>query len=491
MRVFVNRKQELSELKKLVEGKSKVLIIGLRGYGKTSLVKKLVDEMGEKGKTAIYIDCNRVFSPTDIVMFLIETLKSHSEENDFRIRELELMAGNINAKESLEILFKYSSEAGVKLIVFDEISTLINRFSLLNPYRGFGGAISVGQHLKSLLNSYNIAVFFVDTSINTIFDIFNNYSSPLFKEITHKINLEPLELNDSTKLAEELLKERKIEVEKEVIDKIAQYSGGVPTYIRILTEIAKPNMNKNDFEQEFFRQLREGILNDYFSALFEKFPTTEQEVLILLSRGLRRYNEIASKAINPAKALESLKLKGVIYKIKASRKEVYYGIKDRLFAAWLSQSTFPRLKEYSKNRIKIYYLGYEAIVREIFRTLKEETTIRDQLGRTLKITPPKQVFRYEGALGEIDMICIGEKETLVGEIYAGTKYPKRKIHQLITNMNKAEKMGYKNIKGLAITKEEFSKEAINEAKKIAQDTEIYLLDINTIKKLSKKSEIKL
>ena len=491
MSIFVNRGQELSKLKGLVGGKSKVLIIGLRGYGKTSLVKKLVDEMDEKGEIAIYLDCNRIFSPSDIVMFLVETLKSSSEKNDFKVRELELMAGNINARESLEILFKYSNEASVRLIVFDEISTLINRFSLLNPYRGFGGAISVGQHLKSLLNSYDLAVFFVDTSINTIFDIFNNYSSPLFKEITYKMNLEPLALNDSIKLAEKLLKERKINVEKEVVDKIAQYSGGVPTYIRILTDIAKPNMGQSEFEQEFFRQLNEGVLNDYFTALFEKFSAMEQEVLILLSRGLRRYSEIASKAVNPAKALEKLQLKGVIYKIRVSRKEVYYGIKDRLFAAWLSQSTFPRLKEYTKNRIKVYYLGYEAIVREIFRTLKEEATIKDLLGRTLKISPPKQVFRYEGALGEIDLISVGEKETLVGEIYAGTKYPKRKIHQLIGNMNKADKMGYKNIKGLAITKDEFSEEAVNEAKKLAEDIEIYLLDINTIRALSKKSEIKL
>ena len=66
---FVNREEELQRLLELIRGKSKVLILGLRGYGKTSLVVKTIEEFEKReGKICIYINCLRVYDGKDLLL---------------------------------------------------------------------------------------------------------------------------------------------------------------------------------------------------------------------------------------------------------------------------------------------------------------------------------------------------------------------------------------------------------------------------------------
>ena len=491
MRIFVNRTEEIRILEQLIKTGSRVLIMGLRGYGKTALITKLKNELSRKGKCIVYLDCNAIFSPTDLVGYLVEQLKTCNLVDEKTSELILIKSREMNSKEALENVFKLSEEHEVSSIIFDEISTLIQRISLLKPYRGLGGSISVAQHIKALLNKHSFSVIFIDTSINSMIDLFMDYSSPLFKEFTHKMEIEPLPFTDATILAKRLLELKDVKIDDHIVKKIALYTNGVPIYIRMLTDTITRSITEKEFEEAFFDQLENGVLNDYFTVLLEKFTTAEQEVLLVMSRGKTRYKEIQATTINPAAALESLTKKGIIRRKQVSKKEVHYWIKDRLFASWLATRELPRLKKLNRTRIKTFYLGSEALVREIFRTLKKDVEIENKLGGKTIIKKPIKVTRYEGALGEIDLIAITKNETYIGEIYAGEKYPPNKIDQLLKNMHIAEKLGYKNIKGLAVSLGDYTEKAIQKAKQHNEKNNIILINHETLKQISKHSEIKL
>ena len=329
MRVFVDRVDEVETLKKLIRSGSRVWITGLRGYGKTTLLRYLVDRFNLDGLHLIYIDCGAIFSPQDLVVWVAKRLEERGLISGEKFELIVAKSEAFTPRDAIESIFEMCANAKVDGLIFDEISTLIQRYSLLKPYRGMGGSMSVAQHLKSLLNRYELSVIFVDTSINSMLDLFEDYTSPLFKEFTYKMELKPLPLTDATILARELLSQKNVKVGNQIARRIALYSNGVPTYIRILTDIINQEISVEEFEEIFFDQLESGILNDYFTTLLDKFPTAEQEVLLIMSRGKTRFSEIEATAINAATALESLTKKGVIYKKFVSKKEVHYWIKDR------------------------------------------------------------------------------------------------------------------------------------------------------------------
>jgi len=398
-----------------------------------------------------------------------------------------------NPKEALDFLFSFSRNAGVSAIVFDEISTLINRFGLLKPFRGMGGTKAVAEFLKSLLDTYDLSVIMLDTSINSLIELFYDYSSPLFREFDARIFIEPLGFESSLELLNILLSKRGLTLNDELKLKIVEFSGGVPQYLKIISSILRDYNSEEELLEDLERELKNGLLSDYFQALLEKFPTNEQEVLFAIAKGLTRFYEIDREVINAAQALESLTKKGIVIRIEKSRKNVRYLIRDKLFATWLAIQEMPRYRRMSLRRAKLFYLGLESIIREIFLTLQKEIEIVDALGDRIMITPTKDVIRYEGALGEIDMIAIAtDGRTYIAEVYGGIKCKKEKINELLRNIAIAEKLGYKNIIGFLITYFDPPKEVIDEIKSLKEaGVKIYLLTYRELMKISKYSLIRL
>jgi len=492
--VFIDRESEKKYIMSLVLSGSKIWILGLRGYGKTSLVRNVLEDLRKRHLRGLLIDCLRIYSGEDLLLAFLKEVEGISIEDVGNIsKEIRLLTRKIGAKDALEELFNYAMEIGLKVIVFDEISTLIQRFGLLKPYRGFGGIKAVGEHLKTLLNNVSFSVIFIDTSINALFELFKDYTAPLFKEFTAEIKISPLDLDFSLQLVDILLSRKGFIIDDEVKMAIAEYSGGVPQYIKMISDLIYKPFSRKEFDEIFLKSLREGFLNDYLRALFEKFSPAEQEVLYILSRGPKRFSEINSLAVNAAATLEMLQKKLIVNRIDKGKKLVYYEISDRLFATWLALQEFPRLKKISGERARIYYLGLEALVRELFFTLKDSVMIIDELGDEIVIKPSKEVYRYEGALGEIDLVAVTtEGETYIGEVYGGFKCPKRKVDELLKNIHIMEKLGKRSIIGLLISYHEIPSETLEYIRYLKDSgVRIYALTKKQLRRLSKESLVKI
>ncbi|MCD6514782.1 MAG: hypothetical protein J7L07_07640 [Candidatus Odinarchaeota archaeon] len=446
----------------------KAVIKGLRGIGKTTIMKRLCDEF--KG---IYIDFQNILRPKHLAMV---------------IRELTGRTINCeNPHACLEEMFKVAYELK-KPLFLDEFIDLIARFGLMMPYRGSGGSDAVAMHFRSLLQKYDIPIIISATSLKTLSEITGRYTKPLARAFDVILTLHPLKLHDAVKLAYQIAESLGISISDDVALKIAEISGGNPDYIKAIIYKLPKVVNSVDILLEYFeRELREGYFAALFSGLRKELSPSEFEVLTIISRGNNRYSEISrlTTGINLNETLTSLLDRGLVEKVILSKKDSRYIITDKTFEAWLALLEFPGLKRISMKRLQVSTLSFEALIRELFMTIDKTIELKDFTGKPLTIDKVSKVYRYSGALGEIDAIVITKTQKIVLEIYFGNKCPEEKLNQLLKNIAIAEKVEGAVDIGILISYFGFSKELVQKSKGFKN---IFLLSEREINLIASKTK---
>jgi len=70
---FVDRKREIEDITRILLAGGNVLLLGLRGHGKSALAGKIVDILEKKGVKTLYIDCLKIVDPPAFFRKLIGT----------------------------------------------------------------------------------------------------------------------------------------------------------------------------------------------------------------------------------------------------------------------------------------------------------------------------------------------------------------------------------------------------------------------------------
>ena len=444
----------------------------------------------------VYVNCLMIYDGVDLLDCLRSELELLEKSGDIRFNknQFDLRIARVkDSRDCLDAFYLLLRDYGIRYVIFDEISTLLRRFGAQRPFRGAGGARAVAEHLKALLDAYKgISTIFSDTSINFHYELFREYGGPLFRQYQAMLEVEPLGLRHAIEFASRLAKKNNINVDEELLLNIADLSGGVSTYIEMLIAIVRSGMSLDKYEKEVEEAIMYGLLNRYFEALLDKFSWTEQEVLYAIAKGKTRFYELQRDIAGCAQALETLLRKGIVVNVKKGPRESYYLIKDKLFSMWLAMKEKPRLQKLSYKKARVLTVGFESLVREIFFTLEKEVRIVDELGKEITIIPPRRVYRYEGALGEVDMIAeYRDGSVIVGEIYMDTKCGPEKIEQLINAIGIAERLGYKIKFASLISYFEYPKGTIEYARKRSEKIPPVLLTERQLRELSKYSKIRL
>ena len=471
--MFLDREEELKILMKAAKTGDKVLIIGLRGYGKTSLAKEFYRRLMDINMKSVFVNCLKILSPMD----LIELLKE----------QVGIQIDGKTSKEVLEKFFYDGEKAGVKVFIIDEFTTLFRRFGMIKPYRGFGGPMAVAEHFKSILDDLNSAVIALDTSFKDVKEFVKDYSSPLFRQFTIEIKLNPLPIEYAIQLAKIKAKEWGVELDDQSAIKLAELFGGVPFYIIVASRSLRKGLSvERAFEEELIR----GFLNEYFSLLLEKFSTTEQQVLYLISRGKRRFFEIDEMVEGAAQALESLQIKGIVERFEKSRREVYYRITDKVFEAWLALNEQPRLKKLSFERVYVSSLSFESLIRESLFRLTKPIKVKDVIRREVQIGPYKNVKRLDTPTVEVDVLAeTYDRRYHVYEVYFGGRAGIKKLNQLKRIIGELIKLGYNVDDAFLVSYFGFEERVLEEIRKIGG--RIYLLGKEQIRKIVKRAGLHL
>ena len=492
---IVDREKELNLLRNWVSQGVNVLVLGLRGYGKSTILRYLVEE-STCDMMGVYIDCLLVFTPLDLVKALEENVRKLEEKGCVEFDDALFDRVHVrlrDARDGILAFYELVNELGVKFVVFDEVSSLLRKLGVQKPFKGVGGSRAVAELFKSLLDNFkNISTVFSDTSIEFLYELFKDYSAPLFREYQAVLEVDPLPFDAAYELVRKNASMRNLELDEDLISYIVELSVGVPIYVEMLLASLGKITSIDDAEEILKNEIENGIIDKYFTSLLDKFSWTEQEVLFSIAKGFKRFHEIERNVSGAAQALDSLEKKGMVLKIKKNRRESYYLLKDKLFSLWLAMKEKPGMKKLEYKKARILTTGFEALVREIFFTLSEAVTLKDALNNEITIKPPLRVHRYEGSLGEIDLIAeYPNNEAIIGEIYFGKNCKTSKINQLIKNIKTAEKMGYKVKAGLLITYYPPPKNILKYLQEQTKKEKLYLLTEKQLRTISKHSKTRL
>ena len=459
--LFVDREEEISKILNYVKIKTNILIYGLRGIGKTTLLEAVKKILERENREVIFIDGYTVLSPEDISSML----------GEFR---------GLDARNAIDILL----EKDEKIIIIDEFTALLKTLSKYDPFSNIDEVI---KYLRSRIQSRRKrggnSILLSSSAPGFVKRITMKYYSPLFREFKI-MHIGPMNFKAIAELA------TKKGISEEEAREVAYYASGNPFYA--LKIIEHTTAHKTTPREAVFKLIETGEdLDIYYTALLENLSVEERYILHLIARGISRFYEIENKLYkDPYPYLKRLEDNGIITKIKKGKKHSTYTITDKILQSWLQNQEIPSLGKMSKEAITVSSLGFEAMLREALRAITTQIKIKDHLGQELELKPFKTVFNYKGKDYEVDAIGVLNNEAYIFEAHFWGEARYDKIKQLKKNAEKvAEELG-KEIKEKILASYFGFKLTENEKKKIKQE-KIKLLTAKELREIQKKIKINL
>ena len=400
--MFVDREEELNTLEGLVEINVSTVIYGLRGVGKTTILKKLKEHLEQKNIKTLFIDGYAISNPVDLAKLL------SIQETNGKLILSELMSRDDT------------------VIIVDEFSTLFKTFS---RRKEFSDLESVARFFRVLLQNRieraGKSVILCSSAMGIVKKLTMRYFAPLFREFKI-IRIERMAVDASIALAKSL----GITDEKSATD-VASLGQGNPFYIKKLAEEVRMGLSPEEALKKLLFE-DTGDLNIYFMSLYEKLSPTERYIVHLVAREVSKYSLIREKLLqDPYTYLQKLLYEGILKKVKKSAKDTNYYLTDSLFKAWLATRDIPSLGKISFKTIRLSSLGFEALVREMFREIDRPLTIKDANNTSIELVPYKSVFNWQKDDVEVDAICLEEDALTIIEAHFWGVATKQKVRQLL------------------------------------------------------------
>ncbi len=294
LKFFVDRESEIEDISSILLSGGNVLLLGLRGYGKSALSGKIVDILENRGVKTLYINCLKIINPDSLFEEAERDCSLIGRADEFRFSR------GLDARVTLDVFFNTIMEKGVQVLVLDEITALLKRFGEFKPFSSIGGAEAVVGYIRDYIESSKLGVLASDTSIGAIYELILNYSSPLLKSFHKVVFLDPLKVPDAANLLMIVMERRNKKINKKVAWNVAQQMFGVPQYI-IFIGYALPNNPSMDIAREvIIEEFLSGTLNVYFELFLEKFSYEQKAILYAIGRGAKTYSAISKRSSRSA-----------------------------------------------------------------------------------------------------------------------------------------------------------------------------------------------
>jgi uncharacterized protein len=247
---FCNRVKELDELKKDVAVGLNVLLYAPRRFGKTSLLKKLKDELKSDEKyQVIFFDFFSISSVDEFIQRYFDTLAKGLETTTDKIIELfkstltirpnitvnisqngesSFGLGFSRSEQSktledvLNIPFEYAKKKNIKVVViFDEFQE-IEQFN-------------IEKKLRSVIQSHSnsVSYIFCGSKKSILSEMFNDESRAFYKSVKH-VPINEITLDDWKVFANEKFSQTGKSITNDQISQIFQFTNGFPYYMQQL-----------------------------------------------------------------------------------------------------------------------------------------------------------------------------------------------------------------------------------------------------------------
>lgn len=431
--MFVGRKKELESINSFLNSNGALLVYGLRRIGKTTLIKKALND---SGKNYVYFECQKTSEENNVKMF-VETLV---EQLDF-----------IDAKfDTFLSVFKVLDKN------YHDYVFVIDEYSYIKQYYLESKAIINKENSERIDSEFQLIV---DNYLNNIELIISGSTIHIMKSLLEHTNPLYGRFNDIIVLNEFNYLEAK-EMLSDIPEKdfIGFYSvfGGSPFVLDKIDVKKKLDANIINLIINEAGKIRVHLNNNVINEL--GMDPDLQDILQVICNGSKKYSEIESFCNITTSGLLDKRLKkllnlGIImekYPIgkENDKRKKYYQIKNNLLKFYYA---YVFRKENLINLLgeERFYDVYVASSLNTFISLRFENLVRDYFSIAIRKGMYQDIIEIGSYFtGNSEFDCVLKTNNKEYIIYEVKNYSKPIDDSII----KKEIMQVKNIVGLNVTK---------------------------------------
>lgn len=377
--MFFGRKREMDQM--LNSPTMSVAIYGGRQLGKTSLLRKLQQVLGEEmGETTVFITCEGIQNNLDLGLEIL--------------KQLGIDIKNIRSIPEFEEKFRdyLRKQRGHFTIIIDEVDDLVDLDRKSSP--------KIFVALRNIKNDFEGKCRFFFAGFKKLYSEFYRLYAP-FRNFAEPCELKSLSKREARKLIEEPLCNRlgiQFQRRKKITEKIFEYTGGHPCFIQhyckcLIERIAQDNRRfiteedvEHVYQSEAYRNLIIGNYSDNFREGEERGDIVPKLLICHII-----FEEMESFTEN--KLLSSLKKSQVFmepFRLRTElRKLTMTSVLERTGNVYrFTNSVYPRILKESENLADILiqlmeeyevYREQESRVQPAKETLLDQFILRDSI----------------------------------------------------------------------------------------------------------------
>ena len=341
---FTDRKNELVRMKQFLDSENHLVLISPRRYGKSSLVKKCVEEVG---RPYIWLDMQYVVSVASFTTQLLKAILAQYplERLRYELRHFRIMPTITLNPMTNECQFGFQPSEAADNTMLEDVMALLQKLStpekkLIIIFDEFQEVLKIGKGLDKQLRSIiqlqsGLNYIFMGSQEGMLLEIFERKKSP-FYHFGGLMRLSKIPYDDFYQFVLERLPE--VSDKEGVTREILTFSSCHPYYTQQLAFEVSNQIEINTLQDNVVTAAIQAILLAHdlnYERLWENFNNTDKGTLLQLSN---RENPLNNKAIASSTSFSSLKRlvkSGVVIRTNE------YILEDPFFCEWLRMKQNP------------------------------------------------------------------------------------------------------------------------------------------------------
>lgn len=335
---FTDRKSELLRMKQFLDSENHLVLISPRRYGKSSLVKKCVEEVG---RPYIWLDLQYVVSVASFTTQLLKAILAQypMERLRYELRHFRIMPTITLNPITNECQFGFQPSESADNTMLEDVMALLQKLStpekkLIVIFDEFQEVLKISKDLDKQLRSIiqlqsGLNYIFMGSQEGMMLEIFERKKSP-FYHFGGLMRLGKISYEDFYQFVFERLPEapNKEDITREIL----AFSSCHPYYTQQLAFEVSNQIEVNAVQEDVVTRAIHTILQAHdlnYERLWENFNNTDKSTLLQLSNGDNPLNNRSVASSTAFSSLKRLVKSGVIIRSKE------YMLEDPFFCEWL------------------------------------------------------------------------------------------------------------------------------------------------------------
>ncbi len=356
---FCNRSSEIKELIRDIENSQNVMIYSQRRFGKTSLIKRVYEELDSKRILTVYVDLYPVLSEEDFIrVYAKELSKIVTRGIADRIKDLASVFKRIRPAFSIDQTgqgtFSIDVNSNEVVPFIEDVLEGLKRYMGKEKKQAvvcFDEFQQIGQlktdklekYMRSKFQTHNkISYIFMGSKKHLIYDMFNNPGRPFYRS-AKPFPLEKISEKElKTFIIKKFNKSGKA-IPDTLADKIIFECESHPYYVQYLCHILwEKAIDKKKITNKDFKDILNTLLlreSSTFEATWDLLSVKQKQVLIALAETDKQDKIFSADFLQKYKLGSASSVQrtvnSLIEKDLIDRTERVYSIIDVIFKKWI------------------------------------------------------------------------------------------------------------------------------------------------------------